>query len=297
MRFLLAILPFGLLATVLLAADTAYPAQVAPASQDYQKAIKAVRLPSGMTIELWAAEPMLANPVAFALDQRNRVYVAETFRLHQGVTDIRGYLDPKGNYWLDEDLACRTVEDRIAMTRRKLGARVVDWEKHHERIRLLEDTTGKGKADRATVFAEGFCKLEDGLGAGLLVRGDTVWYTCIPHLWQLRDAKGTGTASERKRLSSGYGVRYGFIGHDLHGLIMGPDGKLYFSIGDRGLNVPLPGGKRLEYPDTGAVLRCNLDGSELEVFASGLRNPQELAFDNYGNLFTGDNNSAGGDRA
>ena len=56
-------------------------------------------------------------------------------------------------------------------------------------------------------------------------------------------------------------------------------------------------GRTLAVPDTGSVLRCNPDGTELEVFASGLRNPQELAFDEYGNLFTGDNNSDSGDKA
>jgi quinoprotein glucose dehydrogenase len=268
-----------------------YRPHVARASDEGKRALKRIQVPKGLTVDLWAAEPMLANPVIFCIDHNNRFYVAETFRLGAGVTDIRGHMD-----WLDEDLACRTVEDRIALLKRRLGKNVARYGIEHERIRLIEDTKGTGQADRSTVFADGFNRIEDGIAAGLLARGKDVWYACLPDLWLLRDSKGTGKADVRKKLHSGYGVHVGYLGHDLHGLVLGPDNKLYCSIGDRGLNVRADG-KQHFYPDTGAVLRCNLDGSELEVYAIGLRNPQELAFDNHGNLFTGDNNSDGGDQA
>jgi quinoprotein glucose dehydrogenase len=268
-----------------------YSPRVAAASEGGLRALARIRVPAGLRADLFAAEPLLANPVCFSIDHKNRFYVAETFRLHAGVTDIRGHMD-----WLDEDLACRTVADRLALMKRRLGGKAGDAAREHDRVRLLEDTKGTGRADRSVVFADGFSHIEDGLGAGLLARGPDVYFTCIPDLWRLRDPRGEGKAAERTRLASGFGVHVGYIGHDLHGLRMGPDGKLYFSIGDRGLEVPVPGGV-LSCPDTGAVLRCNPDGSELEVFASGLRNPQELAFDEHGDLFTGDNNSDSGDKA
>ncbi len=127
--------------------------------------------------------------------------------------------------------------------------------------------------------------------------GQDVYLTCIPDLWRLRDTNGDGTADERTRLSSGYGLHVGFLGHDLHGLIQGPDGKLYFSIGDRGLNATGIDGRHVVQADTGSILRCEPDGSQLEIVATGLRNPQELAFNEFGNLFTVDNNSDSGDRA
>ena len=68
-------------------------------------------------------------------------------------------------------------------------------------------------------------------------------------------------------------------------LEFGPDGRIYFTIGDRGYRVEHDGGIDHD-PGSGAVFRCEPDGSHLEVFARGMRNPQELAFDDLGNLFT-----------
>lgn len=264
---------------------------IAPASREGAQAIGRFKVPQGLRVELVAAEPMLANPVAFWIDEQGRIFVAETFRHFRGVTDNRRHM-----HWLHDDLAARTVEDRVAYYKKHLGDKIKQYTAAHDRLRLLQDTDGDGRPDQATVFADGFNQIESGIGAGVLARRGNVYFTCIPDLWLLKDADNDGKADERKSLHSGFGVHTAFLGHDLHGLQMGPDGRLYFSIGDRGLNVNTPDG-RLEYPHQGAVLRCELDGSGLEVFASGLRNPQELAFDKHGNLFTVDNNSDSGDRA
>jgi quinoprotein glucose dehydrogenase len=273
------------------AADPNEP-KVAASSNEGELAISRIKAPEGMKLSLWAAEPMLANPVAFCIDELGKIYVAETYRQGKGVEDDRGHMD-----WLDDDLAAETVEDRLAYFWKRLGNKVWEYTQEQDRIVLLQDRDGDGHADASTVLAEGFNAILEGTGAGVLARGGNVWYTNIPHLWLLRDEDGDGRADMRKPLLSGFGVRVAFRGHDLHGLIFGPDGRLYFSIGDRGFNVTTQEGRRLSYPDRGAVLRCNPDGSQLEVFASGLRNPQELAFDQYGNLFTCDNNSDSGDKA
>src|SRR5262245_36869256 len=85
-----------------------YTPKVAAASNKGSQAIRLFRPAQGLKVELFAAEPLLANPVAFAVDEKGRFYVAETFRHGAGVTDIRGHRD-----WLDDDLASRTVGDRV----------------------------------------------------------------------------------------------------------------------------------------------------------------------------------------
>ena len=279
------------LSSALFAQDD-YQPKVAGASAEGAQAMSTFVLPEGMKVSLLAAEPNVANPVAFHITGDGRVFMCETFRQEVGVEDNRSHMN-----WLDNDLQLQTVEERLAMFRRYLGHDVHNYAKEHDRIRVLRDSNGDGTLDEATIFATGFNDILDGTGAGVLEHRGKVYYTCIPKLWSMQDTDGDGKADIFDDLHHGYGIRVAFRGHDLHGLTMGPDGRLYFSLGDRGYNVVTHEGKRLKRPDCGAVFRCDLDGSHLEVFAWGLRNPQELVFDNSGNLFTVDNNSDSGDQA
>jgi len=269
------------------------PSNAQEASPAAAEAIADFRVPDGISIHLVAAEPLLANPVAMEVDAKGRIYIAETFRQEtEGVPDNRTFPE-----WLQDDLRLQTVEERAAMTLRHHPEFATEWTDRDDRIRLLQDLDGDGVAESSKIFAHGFSELVDGTGAGLLARGNDVYFTCIPKLWKLTDADGDGVAESGTALHDGYGVRVAFRGHDMHGLILGPMRKLYFSIGDRGYHVQTQEGEWLSEPGRGAVFRCDLDGSNLEVFAHGLRNPQELAFDDFGNLFTVDNNCDAGDRA
>src|SRR5262249_50936703 len=156
---------------------------------------------------LVAAEPLLANPVAFSIDEQGRFYVAETFRCGAGVPDISGRMD-----WLDTELASRSVAERIAYTKRLEPNNLAWWTNREDRIVLLWDSHGTGKLDQAKTFADGFNHLEEGLGSGVLAYGGKVYYTDIPHLWSLQDTNHDDVADIRQSLSYGYGIRYGFIG-------------------------------------------------------------------------------------
>lgn len=253
---------------------------------------------------LWAKPGLTLNPVAISFDRWGNVYVAEGWRRKQSQVDTRDKPVRQAG-GLDQDLQLQTVDDRRAQIRRWISDGVFPaarFTADSDQVRLVKDTDGDGIADTSSVFAGGFNAPESGLGAGVLWLDGKVYYTNIPNLWLLEDLDNDGdadvsTAGERRVLSEGYGVRWAFRGHDLHGLTLGPDGRIYFSIADRGYNVTTKEGKHLYGPDRGAVFRMWPNGSELERFADGLRNPQELAFDNYGNLFTGENNSDAGDKA
>lgn len=248
----------------------------------------------GLQVEQFADQKQINAATALAIDEKGRVFAAKSNRFRdRGVDDNR-----HRRYWLMEDITLQSTADRLAMYQRWSHKHPMEsYTKFSEEIYRLDDTDGDGKADQRTLFAGKFNDPLDGPGIGLMAKDGDIWFTCIPHVWRLSDQDDDGIADSRNSIQDGFGVRVSISGHDLHGLAWGMDGKLYFSMGDRGYNVHTKEGKHFQSPDSGAVFRCNPDGTDFEIYYTGLRNPQELAFDKYGNLFTVDNNADIGDKS
>lgn len=251
----------------------------------------------------WSGKLNVPDPTSVTLDEAGNVYVACTTRRKAADLDIREH-----QVWIPDDVGLTSAEERLEFLRKELAPGrlraprgglkdhnrdgsidVLDLEHHKERIFKLSDTDGDGTADRMTLFAEGFNEPNSGIAAGLLWHDGWLYVTALPHLWRLKDADGDGRADVTEKIVSGFGAHIAYAGHDMHGLRLGPDGRIWWTIGDKGLNVTSKEGRRFVLPHEGAVLRCEPDGSGFEVFARGLRNVQELAFDDNGDVFGVDN--------
>jgi quinoprotein glucose dehydrogenase len=287
---------FPLFAVAFIAQSPAAPApEAGSAAAATPPAAPAITTLPGLSWSLIAKEPLVQDPVSFCIADDGSIYVAESFRQEKGVEDNRS-----SKFWLEDDLQLQTVQDRLKMYEKWAAKRqggMDYYRKEEDRVTHLVDTNGDGVPDKMSSFSGPINEPLDGTGAGVMYLDGSVWYTCIPNLWRFQDTTGTGVADVREKVFTGFGVRTALRGHDMHGLVAGPDGRIYWSIGDRGYNVTNKEGKNLKRVFTGAVFRCEPDGSRLEIFAHSLRNPQELAFNQWGDLFTGDNNSDGGDRA
>lgn len=253
----------------------------------------------------WSGGLNVPDPVAVSVDEKGAAYITSTSRRKVADLDIREHTQ-----WIADDQALTSPQEKEAFYKRVMapgalrgpkgslkdhnGDGSVDWRDltvHKERIYKLVDTDGDGVADRSTVFAEGFNSVGAGIAAGVLYHDGWVYLTAQPDLWRLKDTDGDGVADVKELLFTGFGVHIAYAGHDMHGLRLGPDGRIYWTIGDKGTNVVSKEGKRFYYPHTGAVLRCEPDGAGFEVFATGLRNLQEIAFDDLGNVIGVDNDA------
>jgi glucose/arabinose dehydrogenase len=150
-----------------------------------EEAQKKFTVPEGFEVRLFAAEPDVVNPVAMTWDERGRLWVLELYEYPRGTA--------KG-------------------------------ERGRDRIKILEDTDADGRADKVTVFADGYT-----LATGLLLGYGGVFLGQAPDFLFLRDINGDDKADESTVLKTGFGLE---DRHELlNGFTWGPDGWLYMTHG------------------------------------------------------------------
>lgn len=167
-----------------------------------------------------------------------------------------------------------------------------------DRIVILEDTNGDGQADSRKVFYQ---SPELNAPLGIAVLDSMVIVSQSPYIWKMFDDNRDGKADRKEVLFSGIGGDQ--HDHGAHAFTFGPDGKLYFNIGNEGKQLLDAKGNPVLDQDgdpigpkkyrQGMVFRCNLDGSQVEVLGHNFRNNYEVAVDSYGALWQSDNDDDG----
>jgi putative membrane-bound dehydrogenase-like protein len=167
-----------------------------------------------------------------------------------------------------------------------------------DRIIILEDTNGDGQADSRKVFYQ---SPELNAPLGIAVLDSMVIVSQSPYIWKMFDDNRDGKADRKEVMFSGIGGEQ--HDHGAHAFTFGPDGKLYFNIGNEGKQLLDGKGNPVLDQDgdpigpkkyrQGMVFRCNLDGSQVEVLGHNFRNNFEVAVDSYGALWQSDNDDDG----
>jgi putative membrane-bound dehydrogenase-like protein len=224
------------------------------------KAVAGLDVAPGLEATLFASEPMLASPTNIDVDDRGRVWI------------------------------CEVVNYRHRAGERPAG----------DRILILEDTDGDGRADKSTVFYQG---RDIDSAMGICVLGNRVIVTASPNVFVFTDTDGDGKADKKELLFTETGQSQ--HDHSAHKFLFGPDGRLYWNFGNAGKAVHDKDGKpvvdifgRTVVDDGhpyhgGMAFRCGLDGSNFEVLANNFRNNYELAVDSFGGVWQSDNDDDG----
>ena len=173
--------------------------------------------------------------------------------------------DPKGRLWIASSEAYPMIE---------VGQSAPD------KIIVLEDTTGDGKADASSVFAEGLL-----IPTGVAPGDGGVYVAQSTDLLHLSDTDGDGKADVRRRVLSGFGTED--THHNLHTLRWGPDGRLYMnqSVYTRTDAETPHGVVRLK---AGGGFRYDTRTMRMEIFFRGLWNSWGHQFDDFGRSFLTD---------
>lgn len=192
----------------------------------------------GYRVELFASEPDIVNPIYMDWDEQGRLWVIESIE----------YPYPR-NFWPDG------------------GGK--------DRIMILEDTDGDGRADKFTVFADSL-----NIPTSLEFADGGVVVHQAPQTLFLKDTDGDGKADHREVLFEGWDQWDTHAGpNNLH---YGLDNWLWGVLGYAGMDGQVGG----EHHDFGmGVYRFKKDGSKLEFLQRTNNNTWGLGFNEQGNAF------------
>ena len=229
-----------------------------------ENALLGIEMASGLEASLFASEPMIGNPTNIDVDAKGRVWMCEAF-------NYRPDLNP--------DHPVKAKGDRIL---------------------ILEDTDGDGKADTSKVFYQG---TDVNAALGIAVLGNKVIVSCSPNVFVFTDENGDDIPEKKEVLFTHVGGEQ--HDHAVHAFTFGADGKLYFNFGNAGEQLMDKDGnlvkdkegiavtnKGLPYRQ-GMVFRMNTDGTGLEVLGHNFRNNYEVATDAFGTMWQSDNDDDG----
>ena len=231
-----------------------------PAAPSPMEAAKTIRVAEGLELQLFAAEPMVRQPVSMSFDHRGRLWVLQYLQ----------YPNPNGLSPTTVDQYLRTKYDRVPEPPPR-------GPKGDDCITILEDTDGDGRADQAKEFLKGL-----NLASGMALGYDGVFVAQPPYLLFYADRDHDDLPDgDPEVLLKGFGME------DAHAfansLTWGPDGWLYGAQGStvtadiRGIGFQQ------------GVWRYHVPTKRFELFAEGGGNTWGIDFDRNGQLFAGGN--------
>jgi putative membrane-bound dehydrogenase-like protein len=150
-------------------------------------------------------------------------------------------------------------------------------------VKILHDTRGTGKADKATLFSD----VPKNGTQGMYFDGNDLICTGDAGVLRISDTDGDGKAD---KITTLFPVRTGGE-HCAHGIVRGPDGWYYLICGNTSdvTKAHAKGPQSLvKEPNSGTLLRFSPDGKTTEIVAHGFRNPYDIDFNHLGSIFTVD---------
>ena len=208
---------------------------------------RTLRVKNGFTLDLLAAEPHVASPVAMCYDEDGAAYVVE----------MRDY--PYTNKRTHEAWKENTTDAAIG------------------RVRKLIDRDGDGRFDESHVFAEGLS-----WPTGVCPWQGGVFVTATPDVWYLKDTDGDHVADVREKVFTGF--RKYNVQAVINTPLWGLDNRITFAGGSNGGQVTSlrqPGASPLRVARHD--LRIDPRTASIQAIAGGARFGH--AMDDWGNRF------------